>query len=153
MFRCVLLSFGSARLVRRARINSLWPCVALALIDRSSRHLFDREGTTLFVLATGGQPLWSSVNNAHSASGQAKQREQSVWIVDTGVIKCPCLHLCMCPVWALVYTFAWERWCKAPPCLQRRAAVQSLAPRRVLIKTAGSWQQAGLSMPLPAQNR
>lgn len=57
MFRCVLLSFGSARLVRRARINSLRQCVALALIDRSSRYLFEREGTTLFVLATGGQPL------------------------------------------------------------------------------------------------
>lgn len=57
MFRCVLLSFGSARLVRRARINSLRLCVALALIDRSSRYLFERESTTLFVLATGGQPL------------------------------------------------------------------------------------------------
>ncbi len=49
MLRCVLLRFGSARLVRRANINSLRLCVVLAPIDRSSRDLFEREGTTLFV--------------------------------------------------------------------------------------------------------
>lgn len=57
MSRCVLLTFGSAQPVRGAGINSLQLCVVLVQIDRSSRYLFKKEGTTPFVLATGGQPL------------------------------------------------------------------------------------------------
>lgn len=74
MSRCVLLSFGSAQTVRRAGINSLQLCVVLAQIDRSSRYLFKKEGTTLFVLATGGQPLWSSINNTSSTSEQSQAK-------------------------------------------------------------------------------
>lgn len=74
MSRCVLLSFGSAQLVRRAGINSLWLYVVLVWINRSSRYLFKKEGTMLFVLATEGQPKWSSINNTCSTSEQSQAK-------------------------------------------------------------------------------
>lgn len=98
MLRCVLLSFGSAQLIRRARINSLRLCVVLVRIDRSSRYLFEREGTTLFVLATGGQSLRSSINNTHSTSEHQRPKlEQAkccVCIVGTSVIVHTCVSVC-----------------------------------------------------------
>lgn len=74
MLHCVLLSSGSAQLVRRVRINSRRLCVVLVQINRSSRCLLERDGTTLFVLATAGQPLCSCVNNTHSKSEQSRAK-------------------------------------------------------------------------------
>lgn len=52
-------------------------CVWLSQqINRPRRYLFEREGATLFVLATGGQPPWSSIN-----SGSSTSQPVCVWIV------------------------------------------------------------------------
>lgn len=109
------------------------------MIDRSSRYLFDKEGTKLFVLATGGQLLWSSVNNMHSTSEQPparslnKQREQSavcVYILHCGlhtIQGCVCTYLyCMCVLTAALlqcvptYLHIWEAlmWSSPSPLVQ-----------------------------------